>query len=134
MYGLAIFNLAIVDYERWPALTKNATSSWQTDKYQVYAPVKEDDITFFRKIKENSKVNLDYSNSIMPPKELLFNQTETMFEFLTEESGNITPSKFTEDKTIIFGIRPCDARSFHILDKLFKSDYEDPYYLNKREK
>ena len=37
-----------------------------------------------------------------------------------------------DEKTVIFGIRPCDAKSFAILDHAFKGDYEDPYFLNRR--
>jgi ferredoxin len=33
---------------------------------------------------------------------------------------------------LIFGIRPCDARSLTILDNIFTDTYKDPYYLPKR--
>ena len=36
-------------------------------------------------------------------------------------------------QTILFGVRPCDARSFTLLDMLFDQEkYQDPYYINKR--
>ena len=36
--------------------------------------------------------------------------------------------------TIVFGIRPCDARSFTLLDPVFEGDVPDPYYLARRSK
>ena len=102
------------------------------NKYQVYAPVNNDGITLFRQIKDPSKINLDFSNSKVPPKELLFKQTETLFKFIPGKSGKINPIDIPDEKTVIFGIRPCDAKSLAILDNVFKGDYEDPYYLTKR--
>jgi ferredoxin len=36
--------------------------------------------------------------------------------------------------TVLFGLRPCDARSFTMLDKVFEGQFSDVYYLQKREK
>jgi ferredoxin len=39
------------------------------------------------------------------------------------------------EKTVLFGVRPCDARSFTLLDMLFDQEkYKDPYYIDKRAK
>ena len=35
---------------------------------------------------------------------------------------------------VVLGMRPCDARSLTMLDKLFNWDYKDPYYIEKRER
>ena len=38
-----------------------------------------------------------------------------------------------QEKRIIWGVRPCDARSLTILDRVFiNKDYEDPYYSHRR--
>jgi len=102
-------------------------------KYQVFAPVENDGITLFKQIKNPSEANLKFSNSQVPPKGLLFKQTETLFKFTPGSKGKIDPPDIPNEKTVIFGIRPCDAKSLAILDHVFKDDYEDPYYLTKRE-
>ena len=54
---------------------------------RIYAPVIEDDVPLFKEIKSPSEVNMAFSNSPMPPKALLFPQTETMFKFLPGRKG-----------------------------------------------
>lgn len=76
---------------------------------------------------------MKFSNSMVPPKGLLFKQTETLFKFTLGKTGEIDPIGFPEEKRVIFGIRPCDAKSLDILDPVFKGDYNDPYYLTNRE-
>ena len=37
------------------------------------------------------------------------------------------------DQAVLFGVRPCDAHSFVLLDKLFDQEkYKDQYYITKR--
>lgn len=101
-------------------------------KYKVFAPVENKDIISFKQIKKPSEINLGFSNSKVPPKELMFGQTETLFKFTPGTKGKIDPAEIPDEKTVIFGIRPCDAKSYAILDHVFKDEYEDPYYLTKR--
>ena len=46
--------------------------------FELYGPVDENGLTFFRKIEGNPK--LDFENSAKPPKEVFFPQTEKMFD------------------------------------------------------
>ncbi|MFH1101579.1 MAG: 4Fe-4S dicluster domain-containing protein [Methanobacteriota archaeon] len=100
--------------------------------YQVFAPCDNDGITIFQRITSPSEMRLTFSNSTVPPKALLFQQTETLFKFTQGKNITVTPSDTPDTKTVILGIRPCDAKSLAILDHVFKGDYEDPYYLTKR--
>jgi len=100
---------------------------------EVFAPVDSDGVTLFKNIKNPSEINMEFSNSKVTPKTLLFKQTETLFKFTPGIKGKIESADIENGKSVIFGIRPCDAKSFHILDYAFKGDFEDPYYLKKRE-
>ena len=100
--------------------------------YQVVAPVENDGITLFKPIKSPSEIILEFSNSTIPPKSMLFQQTETLFKFTQGKNIQIKPAEIPDRKTVIFGIRPCDAKSFTLLDPVFKGDYEDPYFITKR--
>ena len=74
-----------------------------------------------------------YRNTVKPAKANFFPPMEEMFSFQKDREGyHIELPASDEHKQLIFGIRPCDARSLAILDMTFKDLYEDPYYLPKR--
>ena len=98
----------------------------------LYAPVEKDGITTFEKVKEVHNIKFDYQNSDIPPKNILLPQTETMFGYSLGKDQKIEMSK-ENGKNIILGIRPCDAKSFSILDRVFERDFSDVYYLKRRE-
>lgn len=105
-------------------------------EYKVFAPVKRDSSVVFQEIHSGSEALLDYANSKKPPKEIFFPQSEVLFTYhLGGEGLGIEEPAFEDKQMVIFGIRPCDAKSFVILDNIFNSQvYEDVYYIDKREK
>jgi ferredoxin len=97
----------------------------------VYAPVKEDRAVTFKQVENAEEIAFDYQNSDVPPKKILFPQTETLFCYTLGKAQHLeTPQE--DGKNVILGIRPCDAKSFSILDKVFEGDFSDVYYLQKR--
>ncbi|MEW6070064.1 MAG: 4Fe-4S dicluster domain-containing protein [Candidatus Thermoplasmatota archaeon] len=101
--------------------------------YEIYAPVKENNIAKFSIINDGTKIFYEYSNSTIPPKQIIFPQSEVLFKFqltrkITELQVPVTEGK----EKIILWLRPCDAKSFLILDKIFDSEYKDNNYINKR--
>jgi ferredoxin len=103
--------------------------------YYLIAPVRDNDV-IFRRVKSGSEVVLDYINSVLSPKNAFFPQTETLFRFSRDNSQGfrVEPSPEADREQVIFGIRPCDARSLRLMDMVFSGQYKDSYYLNKREK
>jgi len=67
----------------------------------------------------------------VPPKSVLFPQTETLYEYEAGGTELIMPEE--PEEKVLLGVRPCDARALTIVDKLFSWDIDDPYYVNKRE-
>jgi ferredoxin len=102
-------------------------------KNKVFAPVSKNDTILFKEIKKPSEANFDFLNSQYPPKAIIFKQTETMFKFAPGPKGSIESVDKNDGNKVIFGIRPCDAKSFAILDHAFSDDFKDPYYLTKRD-
>ena len=104
-------------------------------EYEVFAPVKRDDLVVFDRISSANEVLLNYTNSIKPPKEILFPQSETLLTCgSTDDAASIEVPVSKERPRLLFGIRPCDARSFLLLDKVFNEEnYKDIYYLNRRD-
>lgn len=107
--------------------------SSELSDYKIFAPHKEDDVVTFKVTKNVNQTMLDYLNSAKPPKEVLFPQTETLFKYEKTPELKISETEREPEKVILFGVRPCDARSFLMLDKLFYWDYEDNLYRKARD-
>ncbi|MGQ9546919.1 MAG: 4Fe-4S dicluster domain-containing protein [Dehalococcoidia bacterium] len=101
----------------------------------LIAPVKANNVSF-RRVESGSQATLDYINSVLPPKNAFFPQTETIFRFFRDDNRGfqIEPGGEADLEQILFGIRPCDARSLRLMDMVFNGQYKDSYYLNKRGK
>lgn len=116
-------------------LTKKSFAKWLTklDSYQLYAPVKKDDFWSYEIVKPDN-VSIDYPNTVLSPKTLIFPQRELYFEFSHSDEGvpEITEILPEEKPTVVFGVRPCDARGVSHMDKVFGGDYEDAYYWQRR--
>lgn len=102
--------------------------------HEVFAPVNDDGVIAFRQVDSPQQVLLDYHNSTLPPKGLFFPQTETLFAYSLERGQLALEEPQPASRAqVLFGVRPCDARSLTMLDKVFRWDgTEDPYYLERR--
>jgi ferredoxin len=104
-------------------------------EYKVFAPVEQNGLITFQEIHSGGEAFLNYINSKKPPKEIFFPQSERLFSYdLNKREGwGIEEPTLEEKPRIIFGIRPCDARSLVLLDNVFGGKpYKDPYYTDKR--
>lgn len=103
--------------------------------YTVFAPVKSNGIISFEQIQSGDEALLNFYNSKKVPKEIFFPQKEVMFSYVQGETGmEIVDVPFLQSKNVLFGVRPCDAKGFTLLDKVFnEEDYSDSYYLQRRE-
>lgn len=103
-------------------------------QYQVFAPVKEGSYSLFKQLKSGADADFTGKNTKIPPKGILFPQSEKLFSYSTTQEGAKLEECIDNQKKVIFGLRPCDAKSLTLLDNVFKNDkYEDPYYLTRRE-
>ncbi|OPY88449.1 MAG: Anaerobic sulfite reductase subunit A [Smithella sp. PtaU1.Bin162] len=102
----------------------------------VWAPVKEEDNVFFKPLQNDVEPFFAYLNSKNAPKNVFFPHTEMLLKYTRTEKGFVFAAG--ENKTgeaVLFGVRPCDAHSFVLLDKLFDQEkYKDGYYVDKRQK
>ncbi|MFZ5595663.1 MAG: 4Fe-4S dicluster domain-containing protein [Bacillota bacterium] len=99
-------------------------------EYEVYAPVKEGSYSLYKQISNGSDAYFGFLNTKIPPKGILFPQSEKLFKY----SGAQMEECIDDKKKVAFGIRPCDANSMLLLDNVFKNDqYTDPYYMTRRE-
>ena len=101
--------------------------------YEIWAPVKKGPATLFDRLDDLKDVSLDLENQPVISKKAVFPQNEPLFSY--DRTGTVTePDLNARKNTIVFGIRPCDARSFTLLDPVFEGDVPDPYYRARRSK
>lgn len=116
-------------------LTKKSFPQWvkKLDSYRIFAPMKSGDIWSFEVIDNPESVDLDYPQTVLSPKKIIFPQREILLRFNTNEKGIEVEEALPEEKpAVIFGVRPCDAKALTLMDKVFGGDFEDPYYWKRR--
>ena len=106
--------------------------------YRVFAPVRRGGITNFQQISASDKADFSRTNTVLAPKSLMLPQSECMFDFTLEKGSDMAGIMREIEKDysprLIFGIRPCDAKSFQLLDLNFDtSSYRDPWWVHRRQ-
>jgi len=106
--------------------------------YRVYAPVRHENIISFGQISSVEQLNFSYSNTTLSPKSLMLPQSEFIFAYTvakeSDQKGILREAEKDFFPRVIFGIRPCDAKSFQLLDLNFDtSSYRDPWWVQRRQ-
>lgn len=102
----------------------------------VYAPVKVEDNVLFRVLEKGAEPLIDFANSKNAPKNFFFPHTEQLMKYTRTEKGMAFAGEAGQaPEAVLFGVRPCDAHSYVLLDMLFDQEkYKDTFYIDKREK
>jgi ferredoxin len=94
--------------------------------------------TAFRELASPSELSLDRVNTKLSVKGVFFPQRETLLSF---EGSAVQGVPAGPDRPlVVFGVRPCDAKSLLFMDKVFEGratapgnvTHEDPYYVARR--
>ena len=102
-------------------------------KSVVIAPVETEGKIVYRQIEEYSQIAWDFERTDMPPKTAVFPMTEPIL-YIEQGSKTILKNPPIPKNKIVFGVRPCDARSMLALDALFiNKEPIDPQYAHHRE-
>lgn len=106
------------------------------DKYRVFAPVDLGKYFRLKDISSGEDVCIDFHNTKLAAKEILFPQTELILTIKKGEVGLETEEASTNSKEhVLFGIRPCDAMGLVLTDMFFASgEHKDQPYLERRGK
>jgi ferredoxin len=106
--------------------------------YRIFAPVRQENLTSFQQIYAANQIDINFVNSDLPPKSLMLPQSESMFTFTLAKDSDQTGILQEVEKDlfprVIFSIRPCDAKSFQLLDLNFDTaSYQDPWWVGRRQ-
>ena len=108
------------------------------ENHRVYAPVRQQDMTNFQEISTADQVDLSFANTTLSPKSIILPQSEVMFAFnldrTTDQAGILHQLETDHFPRVIFGIRPCDAKAFDLLDLNFNTpSHRDPWWVRRRQ-
>jgi sulfhydrogenase subunit beta (sulfur reductase) len=105
------------------------------EKGTLVAPVKEAGGFNFRTITDAGQVDLIFHNTLLSPKTAFFPQKEDFVRYSVYQP--ILEAKPVEPEvrpTFLFGVRPCDVKSFEIMDIHFtRTGVPDPYWRRRRD-
>ncbi len=106
---------------------------------KLFSPAKKGKDFEFAKLDAGEVPDLEgCRNTGMSPKSLIYPQSETMFEYTTEEADPDANLMKDVEKDyaprVVVGLRPCDAYSFKLVQRNFESpEYRDPYWADSYE-
>ncbi|SMB96478.1 4Fe-4S dicluster domain-containing protein [Desulfonispora thiosulfatigenes DSM 11270] len=103
--------------------------------YRVLVPAKFENTTKFTPYTKEVNLELD-NNVIMPPKDILFPNTEKMYTFKAiNKTVEIFEMPKDATKQIVFGARSCDMKSVDCLDQVFLTKgFTDDFYKDKKDR
>lgn len=97
---------------------------------RVRGPVADASGVILSDITPRSSVILTYANFKLPFKREFFPQCEVISRY---DGAAVKEESSDNNVVVYFGIRPCDAQSIAMLDKVFVDDkYADPYFQKRR--
>jgi len=113
---------------------KELLTTWSKATFEVYAPKKNEGQVMLLPYDSN-ELTLDYINFPFPVKEFLFKQKEELFHWNKDNAlVNVQAAVISlKNKTILFGIRSCDAYGIAYMDNFFLEGYVDEIYKRNRD-
>ena len=101
---------------------------------RILAPVEKEKGVLFAEVDTYDAVAVNYIQTILSPKEAVLPRFEELLRF--EMKGGTVVMEDTPPApapTVLFGVRPCDARSFPIVKSVFAHDIADAPALSRFE-
>lgn len=106
-----------------------------TAGYRVVAPVKENDRLAFGEVMSSYAPVEDHPPTTMSAKSITFPPYETLIRYCSD-GGSVRIDDVVQEPppTVLFGIHPCDAAAFNVLDSVFLGGDPDAHFQVKRER
>jgi ferredoxin len=121
----------LLRYDRLPELLQSLSA-----EKRVYVPSASAGMSRFALYGGGVEPDFELVNTTMPPKDLLFPQTQKMYRYGFDGEGlPFIDSLHDADEVVLFGIRSCDARSIECMDDVFLTrGFVDEFYQARRER
>ncbi len=96
---------------------------------RVIAPVDKGGKILFQEVDSAAAMATDYVQTTLSAKEVLLPRCEEMMRFTSEQSAvTVEKAPAAPAPAVVFGVRPCDARSLAVLNAVYLKDYNDALY------
>lgn len=93
------------------------------------APVDKGNRILFEEVDSLSAIAADYVQTTLSAKDALLPRCEEMMRFTTAQSTvTMAESAAKPAPVVVFGVRPCDARSIAVLNAVYLKDCNDALY------
>lgn len=100
---------------------------------RIIAPVNRNEKIIFDVLNSTDEIVTDYIQTEMSAKFAVFPKYEEILHYTFQDGDiKIEDEKDTSVPTIVYGTRPCDAKSFAVLDAVFMDGHDDMFYTNRR--
>lgn len=100
----------------------------------LHLPVRSDGVVDFAPWREDAEADPEVLNTFLPPKKYFYPQTETVLKYQFGDNLQLMDvSPPAGEKTILFGVRPCDAAAFSLMDRVYLGEPVDEAYRRRRE-
>lgn len=121
-------------------ISKEELDKWlegmRYDGRRVFAPVKQGAKVDFKILSEGDTVADGYVQTAQSAKRIVFPLAEVLFSYRKSgkdvEVANVDTDRFPE--TVVWKVRPCDARAFRQVTEVFTRDYDDTIYEARRKR
>jgi len=119
-----------IDKKDWGAGLKKLR-----DAFRLVGPVRDGDYHSFKELDQGTEPDFEFSNTRLSVKEIIYPQSEDLFEFSLDQSSEDHDQMREVAKDYspraVLGLRPCDAKAVELVKLNFDTDeYKDPYWLN----
>ncbi|MDW7708986.1 MAG: 4Fe-4S dicluster domain-containing protein [Deferrisomatales bacterium] len=102
---------------------------------RVLGPVRVGDNVVFGPLEPGREPELAFRNTRNAPKNVFFPHTETLMRFTRTPKGMEQTGTGNDPAEAVVLVRPCDAQSFLLLDRVFdQPGCRDPYYTAHRDR
>lgn len=101
---------------------------------RIFAPVTQEGKTDFKILAPNDKVADGFVQTAQSAKRIVFPMAEILFSYKKSghdvEAESVNVDRFPE--TVVWKVRPCDARAFKQVTEVFTRDYDDTIFHARR--
>ncbi len=119
-------------------VTLDNLKKWLDDLAQevdLVAPRDVDGHVLYRPVASSAEILFEYQRPELSAKEFIFPNTEVLLRIEKRRNEVKQEEVLPERKQVIFGLRPCDAHGFEVIDALFlEQEPPDKYYANHRQR
>ena len=99
---------------------------------RILAPRGKPGLILFEEVASPEAMASKYIQTTLSAKSAVFPRCEELFQYRFEgKDVKIEDRQLDPPPTVIFGLRPCDASSFAVLNAVFSWDYQDAFFKSR---